>query len=147
MINIKNLDSNNIKRDEKPHKNILIYHIGYVTALNLRYAKFNSVNLLYLIINKINRHIDENNEVKYLTLVLTDEGKDTLKTYEELWNKIRDLIRSITNNSDDYDEKYIKIKFNLNDDLLLNKTLELRNMVIVVRSVFYEDNNTIHKLF
>ena len=118
-----------------------IFHIGYVTA------KVNSVNLLYLIINKINRHIDENNEDKYLTLVLTDEGKDTLKTYEELWNKIRDLIRSITNNSDDYDEKYIKIKFNLNDDLPLKKTLELRNMVIVVRSVFYEDNNTIYKLF
>ena len=26
------------------------------------------------------------------------------------WNKIRDLIRSITKNSDDYDEKYMEIK-------------------------------------
>ena len=30
--------------------------------------------------------------------------------------KIRDLIRSITKNSDDYDEKYMKIKFNSYDD-------------------------------
>ena len=29
----------------------------------------------------------------------TGKGKDKLKKYEELWNKIRDLIRSVTNNS------------------------------------------------
>ena len=34
-----------------------------------------------------------------------------MKEYEELWIKIRDLIRSITKNLDDYDEKYMKIKF------------------------------------
>ena len=27
-----------------------------------------------------------------------------IKKYEELWSKIRNLIRSITKNSDDYDE-------------------------------------------
>ena len=31
--------------------------------------------------------------------VPTAKSKDTLKTYEELLNNIRDLIRSITNNS------------------------------------------------
>ena len=36
--------------------------------------------------------------------------------FEELWNIIRDLIRSISNNSDNYDEKYMKIKFNSDDD-------------------------------
>ena len=51
----------------------------------------------------------------YLTLIPTDEGKDTLKKYKELWDKIRDLIRSITNKFDSYDEKYMKIKFNSDD--------------------------------
>ena len=32
MINIKNLDANKIKKDEKPYKNIPIYYIGYVTV-------------------------------------------------------------------------------------------------------------------
>ena len=41
------------------------------------------------------------------------KGKKKIKKYEELWTKIRDSIRSITKNSDDYDEKHIKIKFNL----------------------------------
>ena len=28
MVNVKNLDPNKIKIDERPHKNILIYYIG-----------------------------------------------------------------------------------------------------------------------
>ena len=47
-----------------------------------------------------------------------------MKEYEELWIKIRDLIRSITKNLDDYDEKYMKIEFDPDDNLPLNKTKE-----------------------
>ena len=36
----------------------------------------------------------------------TNESKDTPKRYEELWTKIKDFIRSKTNNSDNSDEKY-----------------------------------------
>ena len=57
--------------------------------------------------------------------------------YEELWIKIKDLIRSITNRSDNYNEKYMKIKFNLDDGLPLKEMLEFYNMVIAVRSVFH----------
>ena len=57
-----------------------------------------------------------------------------------MWSETRDLIRSITNNSDDYDEQYMKIKFNLNDYLLLNKMRKLCNMTLVVRSVFHKGN-------
>ena len=38
---------------------------------------------------------------------------------------MRDLMRSITNNSHDYDEKYMKIKLFFDDDLSLKKTLKL----------------------
>ena len=43
----------------------------------------------------------------------------------------------MANKSDDYDKKYMKIKFKSDDDLPLKKTLKLCNMVIVVRSVFH----------
>ena len=46
---------------------------------------------------------------KHLTLIPTDESKDTLKQYGELWSEIRDLIRSKANNSESCYEKYIKI--------------------------------------
>ena len=42
--------------------------------------------------------------------------------------------------SDDYDEKFIKIKLDSDDKLPLNKTIELPVMVIVVRATFYENN-------
>ena len=68
------------------------------------------------------------------------KAKKKIKKYEDLWSKIRNLIRSISKNSDDYDEKYIKIKFNSDDELPLNKTIEIPIMTVVVRAVFYENN-------
>ena len=57
----------------------------------------NSVKLLYLIINEINGYIEKSKGNKYLSLVSSDKTKDTLNKYEELWNKTRSLIGSITN--------------------------------------------------
>ena len=73
-----------------------------------------------------------------MKLVLTNESK------EKLWNKIKDLIRSITKSSDDYDEKYLKIKSNSDDELPLNKTIEIPSMTIVFRAVFIKMTNIVH---
>ena len=66
-------------------------------------------------------------------LVPTNESKQIIKKYEELWSKTWDLIRPITKNSDDYDEKSMKIKSNSDDELNLNKTKEFPSIIIVVR--------------
>ena len=58
-------------------------------------------------------------------LVFTDKSKDALKKHEELWNKIKTFIRSLTNNSGNYDEKYMKIRIDPDGDLLLNKILQV----------------------
>ena len=59
----------------------------------------------------MNRYFEEINGNKYLTLVSTSESEENIK-------KIIDLIRSITENSDVYDEKYMKIKLSSYDELL-----------------------------
>ena len=59
--------------------------------------------------------------------------------YTELWDKINNLIKQINDKPGDYDEKYMKIKFNLDDNLPLSKILKIHNMTIVIRSVFQED--------
>ena len=66
--------------------------------------------------------LKKRNGNKCLTLVLTDKSKSTLKKYGKLWSMIRVLIRSKSNNSDDYNKKYVKIKFNSADVLPLKKT-------------------------
>ena len=79
---------------------------------------------------------------------LMGESKENIKKYEKLWIKIRDLIRSITKNSDDYDGKYMKTKFNLHDSLPLNKQYKFRLIVtIVVRAVFNENNKCYAQVF
>ena len=74
------------------------------------------------------------------TLVPTNKSKEKMKKYEELWIKIRNLIRSITKSSDDYDEKYMSIKFNSDAKLSLVKMIKIPTIVIVVRNVFLENN-------
>ena len=72
--------------------------------------------------------------MEIMTLVPTDESKETLKKYGELWRKFRCLIRSINNclddskinNSENYDKVYMKIKFISDDDLLLRKSKGLK---------------------
>ena len=49
-------------------------------------------NSLYPIFRYINEYFEEINGNKFLTLVLTNESKEKIKKYEELWVKIRDLI-------------------------------------------------------
>ena len=81
IIDIKNVDPNNIKIDEKSYKNILIYYIGYVTIKDSKYVKIYSVNPLYLIFRSVNRYLEEINKTKYLMLVPTNESKEKIKKY------------------------------------------------------------------
>ena len=113
----------------------------------MKYVKIYSVNLLYLIFNKVNGYFEEINRNKYLTLVSTNESNQKIKKYKELWIKIRDFIRSITKNSDDYDEKYLKIKFNSDNELPIDKTIEIPTMTIIVRAVFHESNKYYPQVF
>ena len=61
MFNIKNFDPNRIRIDKKSYKNIAIYYIGCMTTKNLSYVKINTVNSLYLIIDKVDGYIEESN--------------------------------------------------------------------------------------
>ena len=70
----------------------------------------------------MNRCFEEINGNKYLTLVPTNESKEKIKKYEELWIKVIDLVMSVTEKSDDYDAKSIKIRLDsvINYILVIN---------------------------
>ena len=95
IINIKKFDPNNIKIDEKSHKKILTYYIGYITIKESKYVKIISVNPLYFIFSNVNGYLEETNENKCLMLVSTNESKERIKrNNEELWSKTMDLMIS-----------------------------------------------------
>ena len=67
-----------------------------MTIKDSKYVKNNTVNSLYVIFNKAYGYFEEIDGNKYLTLIPTNESIEKIKKYEELWKKIRDLIRLIT---------------------------------------------------
>ena len=141
MINIKEFDSSHLRIDKKSYKNIDIYYIGYITIKSISdYENINSVNPLYLIIADVDGYIEKNNGNKYLTFASTDKNKKVLEKYTKLWDKIKCHIQTINaGKSGEYQKNYMKIKFNSDNDLPLNKMLKLHILTIIVRSVFEED--------
>ena len=140
MINLKNFDSNLLKIDKKHYKGINIYYIGYITIKKIDDCEnIYSVNPLYLIIGKVDGHIEEKNGSKYLVFDSTDENKEVLKKYTELWNGIKNEIETINGGKKSkYGEDSMKIKFDTDDNFPLNKQLKLHMLTIIVRSVFEE---------
>ena len=84
----------------------------------------NSVNPLYLGITHSNGYIEEKGVNKYLVFDSTGENKELLKKYNDVFNGIRDKIKEINSNECDHEKDYMKIKFNSDDDLPLNKSLK-----------------------
>ena len=77
----------------------------------------------------------------------TDENKELLKNYNYVFNGIRDKIKKLSSDECDYEEDYMKIKFNSDDDLPLNKQLKFHNMTITIRSFFEEDGKLYPQVF
>ena len=79
------------------------------------------------------------NGIKYVTLLPTDEIKYILKSMKKCGVKSKIVLdqKLITQT---IIRKIYKIKFNSDDRLLLNKTIELLNMKVVVKNFFHEDN-------
>ena len=148
IIDLKNFDAKLLSVDKKSYKDIGIYNIGYVTKKKIDDCmNINSVNPLYLNITHSNGYIEEKGVNKYLVFDSTDENKELLKKYNDAFNGIRDKIKKINSNECDYEKDYMKIKFNSDDDLPLNKQLKFHNMIITIRSVFEEDGKLYPQVF
>ena len=64
--------------------------MGYVTVKKIANCNnINSVNPLYLMIDKTIGHFEEKNGNKYLVLDDIDENKEVPKKYKEVWKEIK----------------------------------------------------------
>ena len=95
MINIKSFEPNLLKIDRKLYKNIGIYNIGYITIKKIDDCEnICSVNPLYLLVNYASEYIEEKGVNKYLIFDFTDENKELLKKYSDVWSGIKNKIGS-----------------------------------------------------
>ena len=111
------------------------------------YENIYSGNPLYLTITHGSRYIEEKGVNKYLAFNSTDENKELHKKYNDVFNGIKSKIKKISGNECDYEKDYLKIKFNSDDDLPLNKQTKFHNMIITIRSVFEEDGKLYPQVF
>ena len=56
------------------------------------------------------------NENKSLVFDSEDENKELLKTYNTVWNEIKNKIKEVSNSECDYGKDYMKIRFNTDDN-------------------------------
>ena len=95
------------------------------------FKNLDSSNSLYLVFNNVDAYIkcnstEENIENKYLAFASTDKNKKVLENYTELWDEIKDQIETISGNKPiEYKKDFMKIKFELDDDLPLGKILNI----------------------
>ena len=112
------------------------------------YVKINSVNPLYLIVGKVDRYIEERNGNKCLIFASADKNKEVLTKYTKFWDEIKYLMKIIhSGEAGEYRKDLMKVKFNSDDNLPLNKILKLHNITIVIKSVFQEDGKYYPQVF
>ena len=102
---------------------------------------------MYLTIAHASGYVEEKEINKYLVFNSTDENKELLKKYNDVFNGIRNKIKKISGDECDYEKDYMKVKLNSDDDLPLNKQLKFHNMVITIKSVFEEDGKLYLQVF
>ena len=80
----------------KNYKKIDVHYIGYVTFNEIANCNnINSVNPLYLMIDKMIGHFEEKSGNKYLVLDDIDENKEVSKKYKEIWEDVKKEIETI----------------------------------------------------
>ena len=94
---------------------------------------------MYFRIDHANGYIEGKSINKNSFFDPTDEKKELLKKYNDVFNGIRDKIKEVSDSECDYEKDYMKFKFNSDDNLPLNKPLKFRSMTITITSVFDED--------
>ena len=140
MINIEDFNPNLLKIDKKLHKNTNIYFIGYTAMKDSDYVKINSLNPLYVIISEVLGHIQRKDGSKHLDFDSAYKSNEVLKKYASLWYVTKNEIKTINvGKKDECNKHYLKIKFDTDDNLPLNKALKFHNMKTVIRSIFEEN--------
>ena len=83
LINIKSFNINNLKLDKKRVFDNNVYYIGYITKKPQ--WDVNSVNPLYLMINRIKGHFEEVDGDKYL--IISSENGDVMQKCREVFKR------------------------------------------------------------
>ena len=97
----------------------------------------NSVNSLYLIINKVEKKkkVGEENDIKYLKIEKS-HSEPVLDKWNQVFDSINFHIKKISNEEVNFNDDFNKIKFISDDSLRLDKLIYFLSLTVVIRCVF-----------
>ena len=123
LVNIKSIEKVCALNDELEH----IY-----------YVKYNN-NSFYLVIDNLKGYFKYSKEkdMKKLTFIIEDQNQP--KIYNQIWDKIKELINSVNNVNfrfSGYSRDHGVIRFDTDDTLPLDAMVSVYSMAIIIRSVY-----------
>ena len=98
-------------------------------------------------IDNTSGYIEEITKDIYLVFDVTDENKELLKRYDDVFNGLIDKIKKIDDDWLKYTKDHMKIEFNSDDNLPSNKPLKFYQMTVTIRCVFSKDNKLYPQVF
>ena len=142
MIDITNFQSNLLKIDKKPYKDVNIYYIDYITIKKFGDCKkIYNVNPLYLIFYSATGYFKEEYGKKYLIF-------DSTEKYKEVFSGIKSESETINGGKEMFYEKnYFRIGVNTDDNVPLNKKLKCSTLTIIIRCVFKESGKLYPQIY
>ena len=102
------------------------------------YVKYNN-NSFYLVINDLKGYFKYSKEKDRKELKFIIEDQKQAKIYNQIWNKIKELINSVDGVNfgfNDYFRDHGVIRFDTDDTLPLDAMVSVYSMTIVIRSVY-----------
>ena len=146
IINLDEFDESKIKVDKK----YLMILIFIILAMNIKKItecnEINSVNPLYLRIKDMKGQFKKGKGDNVWYLIIFGDA-DVLRKFANIWKSIRAKIEENTGGIVQYDKDYMKIKFESNDNLPTDKTVNIHLATIIIRSVFAQNGKFYPQLF
>ena len=144
IVNIKDFDSSLLEINKLSFKGFFSRNIYYTKHIPTKSPNRVSIDrtdndedYLYLFLDGVYGYIEGNDGIKYLVFAST-EKKEALKNYRTLWEETKRQIEVINDDEPiEYRKDFMKIKFELDDELPLGKTFNILDMIIVDKKGSY----------
>ena len=146
IINLDKFDENRIRVDKKDFNGIYIYYLGYEHKKKISECNvINSVNPLHLRIMNMNGKFEKSKDDAWY-LVISDKD-DVYKKLEDIFESIKNKITEKTWDVVQYDNDYMKIKFESNNIFPTDKDVNIHIATIVIRAIFAKDGKYYPQVF
>ena len=147
LVHVDNFDTDSLQVSKSHWSDFNVYGIEYVIK-DVRYSDAYNFSFLLHLRNDLDRFFEESKGSKYLKITFSDSNKDFLIKYTKIWNEIKYKIKKASDvSSVKFDNDCMKIKFDTEDHLPLNKVLKIDSLTINIACIVEIDHKFYHKVY